>query len=77
MADQLSNNMGNLSLDSGSQNSQMQNQQPPATRSYIPPHLRNKAAAANGPMSPSMNGAGGPPLRSSAMGGLNNSAWAG
>ncbi|KAI0379957.1 DEAD-domain-containing protein [Hypomontagnella monticulosa] len=63
MADQL--NMGGLSL--GDQ------QQPPAPRSYIPPHMRGKVgAAANGPPPPM--GAGGPPPN---MNGLNSSAWAG
>ncbi|KAI2641814.1 DEAD-domain-containing protein [Hypomontagnella submonticulosa] len=63
MAEQL--NMGGLSL--GDQ------QQPPAPRSYIPPHMRGKVgAAANGP--PPM-GAGGPPPPN--MNGLNSSAWAG
>ncbi|KAI1096859.1 DEAD-domain-containing protein [Rostrohypoxylon terebratum] len=63
MADQL--NMGGLSL--GDQ------QQPPAPRSYIPPHMRGKVgAASNGPPPPM--GAGGPPPN---MNGLNSSAWAG
>jgi ATP-dependent RNA helicase DDX3X len=71
MADQLSGNMGNLSIDGG--------QAPqPTARSYIPPHLRNKMGAgntapANGPppmAAPPVNGPG-------PMNGLNNSAWAG
>lgn len=73
MADQISDNMGNLSLGSGQ----------PTTRSYIPPHMRNKMTAANGP-APNMNGPGGPPSGPpgppgppAPMGGLNNSAWAG
>ncbi|KAK4242253.1 P-loop containing nucleoside triphosphate hydrolase protein [Achaetomium macrosporum] len=70
MADQLSGGMGKLSLD-GAQAPQ------PTTRSYIPPHLRSKMAAANAApanspsmASPPMNGPG-------PMNGLNNSAWAG
>ncbi|KAL2266465.1 hypothetical protein VTJ83DRAFT_5817 [Remersonia thermophila] len=70
MADQISSGMGNLSLESKSAP-----QQQPATRSYIPPHLRNKLAAqnnappANGPQGGSV---GGSPMNN----GLNNSAWA-
>ncbi|KAI0885238.1 DEAD-domain-containing protein [Annulohypoxylon maeteangense] len=62
MADQL--NMGGLSL--GDQ------QQPPAPRSYIPPHMRGKVGAATN--APPPMGAGGPPPN---MNGLNSSAWAG
>jgi ATP-dependent RNA helicase DDX3X len=65
MADQLSGGMGNLSLDSAPP-------QQPTTRSYIPPHMRNKMAA-SGP--PPMNGPPGP--QPGAVNGLNNSAWAG
>jgi ATP-dependent RNA helicase DDX3X len=71
MADQLSGGMGNLSLDSAPPAAQLATQQP-TTRSYIPPHMRNKMAA-NGP--PPMNGPPGP--QPGPMNGLNNSAWAG
>lgn len=57
--------MGGLSL--GDQ------QQPPAPRSYIPPHMRGKVGAASNAPPPPM-GAGGPPPN---MNGLNSSAWAG
>jgi ATP-dependent RNA helicase DDX3X len=76
MADQLSGSMGNLSLDSAPPAAQLSNQQP-VTRSYIPPHLRAKMAAANAPP------ANGPPMGPGPMNGpgpvngLNNSAWAG
>ncbi|KAL2170133.1 hypothetical protein VTG60DRAFT_5155 [Thermothelomyces hinnuleus] len=72
MADQLSSGMGNLSLDSAPQATQLGGQQQqPATRSYIPPHMRNKMAQSGN--NPSMNGPG----PQGSAGGLNNSAWAG
>lgn len=78
MADQISSGMGNLSLESKpAQNQAPAQQQQPVTRSYIPPHLRNKMAQANkasvnssGPGPQGGVGGGAP------MNGLNNSAWA-
>ncbi|KAK0651719.1 P-loop containing nucleoside triphosphate hydrolase protein [Cercophora newfieldiana] len=73
MADQLSSGMGNMSLDSAPGAAQMQGG--PPRRSYIPPHMRGKMDAVNGPP---MNGPPGPaPGPAPAMNGLNQSAWAG
>jgi len=79
MADQLSGDMGNLALGSAPQGSQQGGHQ--TRTSYIPPHMRGKMGAANGP--PPMNGPGGPggpggpPPGPGPMNGLNSSAWAG
>ena len=77
MAEQLSNGMNKLSLDSQAPAAPAQQ---PAVRSYIPPHLRAKMAQQQQQQQAGANGSattpsvgGGP---SSTMSGLNNSAWA-
>ena len=82
MADQLSNGMGNLALDSQPQAAQLAGQQQHHPRSYIPPHMRGKMGHGPPPMNgpgPVPGGPGGPvgPGGPGPMAGLNNSAWAG
>jgi len=64
MADQLSNGMNNMSLESGPAAQMGGGGQP--RRSYIPPHMRGKMDAANGA-----------PINNGPANGLNQSAWAG